>query len=216
MSPSLASISHGDRHVEAAGSGRRSEGKRQRTDPDQGREDHERHQGRTAPGYASAQRSRNVGTGPPHWPDRTPFRGGMSRMTTEIVTFGAGCFWGVEYVFERVPGVLRTDVGYEGGTTENPTYRDVCSHTTGHVEVARVTFDPSVVTFDQLLEVFWAMHDPTQVDRQGPDVGDQYRSVIFIETDEQRLAAETSKERAQGRFPRPIATTIEPAKTFYA
>jgi peptide-methionine (S)-S-oxide reductase len=137
-------------------------------------------------------------------------------MTTETVTFGAGCFWGVEYVFERVPGVLRTDVGYEGGTTENPTYRDVCSHTTGHVEVARVTFDPSVVTFDQLLEVFWAMHDPTQVDRQGPDVGDQYRSVIFTETDEQRAAAEASKERAQARFPRPIATTVEPAKVFYA
>ena len=137
-------------------------------------------------------------------------------MTTETVTFGAGCFWGVEYVFERVPGVLRTEVGYEGGTTENPTYRDVCSHTTGHVEVARVTFDPSVVSFDQLLEVFWAMHDPTQVDRQGPDVGDQYRSVIFTETDEQRAAAEASKQRAQARFPRPIATTIEPAKTFYA
>jgi peptide-methionine (S)-S-oxide reductase len=137
-------------------------------------------------------------------------------MTTETVTFGAGCFWGVEYVFERVPGVLSTEVGYEGGITENPTYRDVCSHTTGHVEVARVTFDPSVVTFDQLLEVFWAMHDPTQVDRQGPDVGDQYRSVIFTETDEQRVAAEASKERAQARFPRPIATSIEPAKTFYA
>jgi peptide-methionine (S)-S-oxide reductase len=136
-------------------------------------------------------------------------------MTTETVTFGAGCFWGVEYVFERVPGVLGTEVGYEGGTTENPTYRDVCSHTTGHVEVARVTFDPSVVTFDQLLEVFWAMHDPTQVDRQGPDVGDQYRSVIFAETDEQRAAAEASKEKAQARFPRPIATSIEPATTFY-
>ena len=136
-------------------------------------------------------------------------------MTTETVTFGAGCFWGVEYVFERVPGVLSTEVGYEGGITENPTYRDVCSHTTGHVEVARVTFDPSVVSFDQLLEVFWAMHDPTQVNRQGPDVGDQYRSVIFTETDEQRVAAEASKERAQARFPRPIATSIEPAKTFY-
>ena len=136
-------------------------------------------------------------------------------MTTETVTFGAGCFWGVEYVFERVPGVLSTEVGYEGGTTENPTYREVCSHTTGHVEVARVTYDPSVVTFDQLLEVFWAMHDPTQVNRQGPDVGDQYRSVIFTETDEQRSAAEASRAKAQERLGRPIATTIEPAMTFY-
>jgi len=91
---------------------------------------------------------------------------------TETATFGAGCFWGVEWVFRKVPGVLDAVSGYSGGTTVNPTYRDVCSHTTGHVEVVRVTFDPSVVTYEQLLEVFWAMHDPTQVDRQGPDIGD--------------------------------------------
>ena len=137
-------------------------------------------------------------------------------MTTETVTFGAGCFWGVEYVFERVPGVLHTEAGYEGGITENPTYRDVCSHTTGHAEVVRVTFDPTVVTFEQLLEVFWAMHDPTQVDRQGPDVGDQYRSVIFTLSDEQRAAAEASRERAQAHYARPIATQIAPSTTFYA
>jgi methionine-S-sulfoxide reductase len=139
----------------------------------------------------------------------------MFRMPTETVTFGAGCFWGVEYVFERVPGVISTEVGYEGGTTDHPTYRDVCSHTSGHAEVARVTFDPSVVSFEQLLEVFWAMHDPTQVNRQGPDVGDQYRSAIFTENDEQRSIAEASRERAQARSSRPIATEISPATTFW-
>ena len=136
-------------------------------------------------------------------------------MPTETATFGAGCFWGVEYVFERVPGVIATRVGYAGGHTDRPTYRDVCSHTTGHAEVTRVTFDPDVVSFDQLLDVFWAMHDPTQVDRQGPDVGDQYRSVIFAASDEQRTAAEASKARAQERFDRPIATQIADAATFW-
>jgi hypothetical protein len=99
----------------------------------------------------------------------------MFTMSTETATFGAGCFWGVEYVFERVPGVVETEVGYAGGHTENPTYRDVCSHGTGHAEVLRVRFDPALVSFEQLLEVFWAMHDPTQVNRR-PDVGDQYRA----------------------------------------
>jgi peptide-methionine (S)-S-oxide reductase len=139
----------------------------------------------------------------------------MFRMPTETATFGAGCFWGVEYVFERVPGVVRTEVGYAGGHTDRPTYRDVCSHTTGHAEVLQVEFDPEVVTYDQLLEVFWAMHDPTQVNRQGPDVGDQYRSVIFTHSPEQQLAAAASRERAQTRFDRPIATEIEPAPTFW-
>jgi peptide-methionine (S)-S-oxide reductase len=139
----------------------------------------------------------------------------MSTMTTQTATFGAGCFWGVEYVFERVPGVLQTEVGYAGGHTENPTYRDVCSHGTGHAEVLRVEFDPSVVSFEQLLEVFWAMHDPTQVNRQGPDVGDQYRSAIFTDSDEQQRAAEASREAAQAKFDRPIATEITPAGPFY-
>ena len=136
-------------------------------------------------------------------------------MTTEIATFGAGCFWGVEWVFRQVPGVQDAVSGYAGGLTRDPTYRDVCSHTTGHAEVVQVTFDPSVVTFEQLLEVFWAMHDPTQVDRQGPDVGDQYRSVIFTTTPEQLAAAQASKDRAQARFDRPIATQIQEAPTFY-
>jgi peptide-methionine (S)-S-oxide reductase len=133
----------------------------------------------------------------------------------ETATFAAGCFWGVEYVFRRVPGVTDVQVGYSGGTTPNPTYEEVCSHTTGHAEVARVTFDAQRVSFDQLLEVFWAMHDPTQVDRQGPDVGDQYRSAIFTHSPDQQRAAEASKERAQARFDRPIATEIIPLQAFH-
>ena len=136
-------------------------------------------------------------------------------MTIEIATFGAGCFWGVEYVFERVPGVVGTEVGYAGGHTENPTYRDVCSHGTGHAEVLRVEFDPSVVSFDQLLKVFWAMHDPTQVDRQGPDRGTQYRSVILWHDPTQRDAATASRERAQPRHAAPIATEIAEFQAFY-
>ncbi len=137
-------------------------------------------------------------------------------MTYEKATFGAGCFWGVEYVFRRVPGVIEAQVGYSGGITPNPTYEQVCSHTTGHAEVTQVTFDPDKVSFDQLLEVFWAMHDPTQVNRQGPDIGDQYRSVIFTHTDEQKQEAEASKERAQRRFTKPIATQIVPLTAFYS
>jgi peptide-methionine (S)-S-oxide reductase len=136
-------------------------------------------------------------------------------MTTQIVTFGAGCFWGVEYVFRRVPGVTSVEVGYSGGITPDPTYREVCSHTTGHAEVLQVQFDDEQVSFDQLLEVFWAMHDPTQVNRQGPDIGDQYRSVIFTSDDTQLAAADASRDRAQLTFPRPIATEIRDAPTFY-
>lgn len=137
-------------------------------------------------------------------------------MTNEKATFGAGCFWGVEYVFRRVPGVVDVQVGYSGGVTKNPTYREVCSHTTGHAEVAQVTFDPDVVSYDQLLQVFWAMHDPTQVNRQGPDVGDQYRSAIFTHSEEQRRTAEESKQRAQANFGKPIATEIRPLGEFWA
>ena len=136
-------------------------------------------------------------------------------MTTEKATFGAGCFWGVEYVFRRVPGVVDVQVGYSGGLTKNPTYREVCSHTTGHAEVAQVTFDPDRVSFDQLLEVFWALHDPTQVNRQGPDIGDQYRSAVFTHSPEQQGTAEASRQRGQARFQRPIATEIRPLTEFY-
>ena len=136
-------------------------------------------------------------------------------MTLEQTTFAAGCFWGVEYVFLKVPGVTDAMSGYTGGTTKNPTYREVCSHTTGHAEAVLVTFDPEVVTFEQLLEVFWAMHDPTQVNRQGPDVGDQYRSGIYTHSDEQQAAALASRERAQARFDRPIATEIADFVAFF-
>jgi peptide-methionine (S)-S-oxide reductase len=136
-------------------------------------------------------------------------------MPTQQATFGAGCFWGVEHVFRRIPGVMDVVVGYAGGSTEQPSYHDVCSGRTGHAEVAKVTFDPEVVSFDQLLEVFWAMHDPTQVDRQGPDVGSQYRSLILAHSPEQLEAAEASKSKAQARFERPIATEIRDAAPFY-
>lgn len=125
----------------------------------------------------------------------------------QTATFGAGCFWGVEWVYRQVPGVLDAVSGYSGGITPDPSYREVCTDLTGHAEAVQITFDPDVVTFDQLLDIFWAMHDPTQVDRQGPDVGSQYRSVIFAHTPEQRAAAEASLARAQAAFPRPIATT---------
>jgi peptide-methionine (S)-S-oxide reductase len=132
-------------------------------------------------------------------------------------TFGAGCFWGVEAAFRRLEGVTATAVGYEGGTLENPTYEDVCSHTTGHAEVVKVTYDPEQVSYEDLLEVFWEKHDPTQLNRQGWDIGDQYRSVIFFHDDEQRLAAEQSKATLDqsGRYRRPIVTQIEPAQAFY-
>jgi peptide-methionine (S)-S-oxide reductase len=132
-------------------------------------------------------------------------------------TFGAGCFWGVEAAFRQVEGVTATAVGYEGGRLENPTYEDVCSHTTGHAEVVQVTYDGDRVSYDALLDVFWRKHDPTQLNRQGWDIGDQYRSVIFFHDDEQRAAAERSKAEldASGHFRRPIVTLVEPAQTFY-
>ena len=130
-------------------------------------------------------------------------------------TFGAGCFWGVEAAFRQVDGVTATAVGYSGGTLENPTYEDVCSHTTGHAEVVEVTYDPERVSYEELLDVFWRKHDPTQLNRQGPDVGDQYRSVIFFHDADQREAALKSKAQEQTRYNRPIVTQVEPAETFY-
>jgi peptide methionine sulfoxide reductase msrA/msrB len=132
-------------------------------------------------------------------------------------SFGAGCFWGVEAAFRDLPGVRETAVGYQGGKTKNPSYEDVCSHGTGHAEVVHVEYDPSEISYDQLLELFWAEHDPTTLNRQGPDVGDQYRSVIFYYTPAQKSAAEASKAKleASGRFKRPIVTQILPAPDFY-
>jgi peptide-methionine (S)-S-oxide reductase len=138
-------------------------------------------------------------------------------MTTEIATFGAGCFWGVEAAFSRVPGVVEAVSGYSGGHTENPTYKDVCTDETGHAEVVQVTFDPAKVSFERLLEVFWGMHDPTQVNRQGPDFGSQYRTAIFFHTPEQEANAKKVKAElnASGKFKRPIATEITAAGPFY-
>ena len=132
-------------------------------------------------------------------------------------TFGAGCFWGVEEEFRKMPGVLETAVGYSGGEVEHPTYEDVCTDTTGHAEVVEVDYDPASVSYDALLDVFWNGHDPTQLNRQGPDSGTQYRSAIFFHTREQETAARASKERLEqsGRFPRPIVTEISPAQTFW-
>jgi peptide-methionine (S)-S-oxide reductase len=134
----------------------------------------------------------------------------------ELATFGAGCFWGVEWVFRQVPGVIEVVSGYSGGSVEDPGYRLVCTGTTGHAEVVQVEFDASIVSYDQLLEVFWAMHDPTQQDRQGPDVGSQYRSAIFTHGPEQQSAAEGSRDGAQAGFGRPITTEIAEIGAFFA
>jgi len=138
-------------------------------------------------------------------------------MTTEKAMFGAGCFWGVETTFRNIKGVTNATVGYAGGKTENPTYEDICSSDTGHAEVVEVEYDSAQVSYERLLEVFWTNHDPTTLNRQGPDVGSQYRSVIFYYTPEQRTAAERSKAELDkgGRFRRPIVTQIEAAPKFY-
>jgi peptide-methionine (S)-S-oxide reductase len=135
----------------------------------------------------------------------------------ELATFGAGCFWGVEVTFRQVPGVKDALVGYLGGTLANPTYKDVCTGRTGHAEVVQVQYDPSEVTYEKLLDVFWQNHDPTTLNRQGPDVGTQYRSAIFYHSPEQKDAAEKSKARleANGKLRRPIVTEITAASTFY-
>ncbi len=132
-------------------------------------------------------------------------------------TFGAGCFWGVEAAFRRLKGVLTTSVGYMGGTVENPTYEDVCTDRTGHAEVVEVVYDPNIVSYEELLEVFWQIHDPTQLNRQGPDIGAQYRSVIFYHDAEQEAAARASKDALQeaGGYAGKIVTEIVPAETFY-
>ncbi len=136
-------------------------------------------------------------------------------MKTEKATFGAGCFWQVEATFRELPGVVDTAVGYEGGDVESPTYEQVCSGKTGHVEVCQVTFDPEKVSFEELGEKCLEIHDPTQLNRQGPDVGHQYRSVIFAHSDEQAETARRVIERAQSRFRAPIVTAVEPAKPFW-
>jgi peptide-methionine (S)-S-oxide reductase len=135
----------------------------------------------------------------------------------ETATFAAGCFWGVEETFRNLKGVAKTTVGYCGGTLENPTYEDVCTDRTGHAEAVLIEFDPTQMSYDQLLDVFWDAHDPTTLNRQGPDLGKQYRSAIFYHTPGQKAAAEASKERLEksGKFRRPIVTEITAAGPFY-
>ncbi len=130
-------------------------------------------------------------------------------------TFGAGCFWGVEASFQKIKGALSTTVGYMGGKTKNPTYEQVCTDKTGHAEVVQITYDPSVVSYEKLLDVFWDIHDPTQKNRQGPDVGTQYRSVIFYHSEEQKKIAEDLKQKQTNRYKKEIVTEIIPAKEFY-
>ena len=137
--------------------------------------------------------------------------------TLQKATFGAGCFWGVEAAFRQMEGLVSTTVGYSGGSLKDPTYRDVCTDRTGHAEVVQVVYDPSKISYDDLLKVFWENHDPTTLNRQGPDIGTQYRSAIFYHTPEQEATARASKAKLEtsGRYRRPIVTEITPAPDFY-
>ena len=134
---------------------------------------------------------------------------------TEKATFAAGCFWGVQSYFDQIPGVISSQVGYTGGQTENPSYEDVCSHTTGHAEAVELEFDPSQVNYETLVKHFFILHDPTQMNRQGPDVGDSYRSAIFYHDDQQKEAAESVLTEVQPRWSQPIVTQINSASTFW-
>lgn len=139
----------------------------------------------------------------------------MEQTNYETATFGAGCFWGVEAAYRQIQGVKSTRVGYAGGRTTEPTYREVCAGNTNHAEVVEVTFDPERVSYEELLDVFWANHDPTQVNRQGPDVGTQYRTVVFFHSAEQEKSALASRDAVQERLSRSIATQIVPAEPFW-
>jgi peptide-methionine (S)-S-oxide reductase len=166
-----------------------------------------------APASSASEPAHAVGTRPGQVGQGTPLQAAPGR---QLAAFAAGCFWGVEARFRAVPGVVATAVGYTGGRTRNPTYEEVCSHTTGHAEAVLVEFDPARVSYEKLLEAFWTGHDPTQLDRQGPDVGDQYRSAIFTFSPEQQAAARASMTAFQKRLTRPIATRIDPVAPFYA
>ncbi|KAJ2556394.1 Peptide methionine sulfoxide reductase A2-1 [Coemansia sp. RSA 1933] len=135
--------------------------------------------------------------------------------SSQLATFAAGCFWSVELVYQRKDGIIQSQVGYTGGSKENPSYKDVCAGTTGHAEAVRLEFDPAVISYQDLLKVFWNKHNPTQGNRQGGDVGSQYRSAIFYHSEEQRELAEQSKAERQKSYKAPITTQIVPAGTFY-
>jgi peptide-methionine (S)-S-oxide reductase len=166
--------------------------------------------GTTTPAVASAPM--HPGSDPGHAGAGTPL---VPSGKNQLAAFAAGCFWGVEDAFRHVHGVVATAVGYSGGHTTNPDYEAVCTHTTGHAETVLVEFDPTRVPYEQLLRVFWKIHDPTQVNRQGPDVGDSYRSVIFTFSPEEAAAAQASEKVQQGALNRPIATQIVPMTTFW-
>ena len=136
-------------------------------------------------------------------------------MDLDKATLAAGCFWGVQYYFDQIPGVIRSRVGYIGGKTENPTYEQVCTHTTGHAEAVELEYATDLINFDTILKHFFRLHDPTQLDRQGPDVGDQYRSAIFYHSEEQKIIAEITLKAQALNYKNPIVTKIEPATTFY-
>lgn len=138
-------------------------------------------------------------------------------MSAEKATFAMGCFWGVQVLFKKVPGVLKTTVGYTGGHTENPTYASVCTGSTGHAEAIEIEFDPSAVSYGELLRTFFEHHDPTTINRQGPDVGEQYRSAVFFHNEEQKRLAEEYRDELNrsGKYKKPIVTEIVPAETFY-
>ena len=133
----------------------------------------------------------------------------------EIATLAAGCFWGVEAAFEKIKGIEKTTVGYTGGKTKNPTYEQVCTNKTGHAEAIQIMYNPEEIKYDQILEIFWTIHDPTQLNRQGPDIGTQYRSAIFYHSEEQKKIAEQSKENKQKQYNNKIVTEIIPAQEFY-
>jgi peptide-methionine (S)-S-oxide reductase len=141
----------------------------------------------------------------------------QQEISMEKATFGAGCFWGVEAAFQQIPGVIETAVGYEGGSLEQPSYKDVCTDRTGHAEVVELTFDPARVSYERLLDEFFSLHDPTQLNRQGPDWGTQYRSAVFFHSPEQEAAARATIARLaeERRFARPIVTQVVPAQTFW-
>ena len=141
----------------------------------------------------------------------------MAKTKTQLATFAAGCFWGVEYRFNQFKGVVNTTVGYTGGNFKNPSYENVCYDQTGHAEAVQVEYDPSKVSYEKLLDLFWSIHDPTQFHRQGPDVGSQYRSAIFYHNEEQKKAAIKSKEKLEksGKYKNPIVTEIVSASAFY-